>query len=265
MKGLILSLLLAITLTPVTSQNALRFYGLRIFVNSPDTTSRFYQENFGFEIAERTEKEIILETGSWPIYLEKSNDHITSSYPKVSRVGLTMETYKLLPRIDQFRLMGVSLYDSLLQRNGVGISIPFQDPSQNVLSLMEVQIRKVLSFEGLRIYNTGVTVGQMDEAMSFYEDILGLEEWSRKYLPDALPLKHKSGSFAFMIHYKKGLTKNQLAYGISPQMVLILATKNLKSFKKHLIENNITFNSLEDSIVCQDPAGNFIEILESRD
>ncbi|MEO1050999.1 MAG: VOC family protein [Bacteroidota bacterium] len=247
----------------VVSQNHLKFHGLRVFVNSLESSLDFYQGTLGFEVKDKNESEVVLKTGSWPIYLQKSNSQTTSDYPKVARTGLAIQTAKLLPRIDHFREQGIPFFDSLLQRNGVGISIPFEDPSGNVLNLIEVQIRQVPTFQGLKIYNTGVTISNMETATQFYEDILGFEEWSRAYLPAALPLKHADGSFAFMIHCKEGLTDSQRDYGTSPQMVLMFSTSDMATIKRHLQNNEVVFKDLTDSIICQDPAGNFIEIIET--
>jgi len=155
-----------------------KFHGLKIYVHDLKLAEEFYCNQFHFR-STKNGNNLKLETDSWPIYIEKANGKAQTSYPFKARTGLTVQTYKLLPRIDKLRKSGVVLYDTLLRRNGVGISIPFQDPSGNVLSMIEVQIREIERFDGVRIYNTGVTISDMDAAIEFYERILGFEEWSR--------------------------------------------------------------------------------------
>ncbi len=243
-----------------SQDQAIRFTGLRIFVNDLKEAEGFYTKTLNLEVTDRNKQRITLNSNTWPIILEVAEGKTVGNYPNAARTGLSFQTYKLLPRIDDLRDQGVMLHDSLLNRNGVGISIPFEDPSGNVISAIEVQIREIESFEGLRIYNTGVTIADMDAAIHFYEKILGYEEWSRNYLPDALPLKHSDGSFAFMIHYKKGLQKNLAVYGKHSQIVLMMETQDLDQIKLRLKNERISFTSKSDRIVCRDPEGNFIEI-----
>ncbi len=241
----------------------LRFNGIKIFVHDLSAAEDFYTETLGLDAATKSKDQVTLATNAWPIILEKVGGTAAGNYPSAARTGLSFQTYKLLPRIDALRRQGVSLYDSLLSRNGVGISIPFRDPSGNVLNTIEVQIREIEQFEGVRIYNTGVTISDMDAAIRFYEEILGFEEWSRNYLPDALPLKHTDGSFAFMIHYKEGLQKNSTAYGEQSQIVLMMKTTKLEELKSKLRKEKVKFESKKDGIVCRDPEGNFVEIVKS--
>ncbi len=237
-----------------------RFTGIKIFVHDLQTAQDFYTNHLNLEFISKQEDQIMLNTNTWPIILEKAKGKATGNYPNEARTGLSFQTYKLLPRIDDFRDQGVVLHDSLLSRNGVGISIPFEDPSGNVFTSIEVQIRPIEAFEGLQIYNTGVTISDMDAATHFYKNILGYEEWSRNYLPAALPLKHSDGSFAFMIHYKEGLKKNTSSYGKHSQIVLLMETDDLDPVKSKLEKENISFTSKNDRIVCRDPEGNYVEI-----
>lgn len=246
------------------SQPEFRFHGLKIFVDDLAVAESFYTDELGFSLAKKSDSQITLDTKSWPIYLEKSTRNQTSRYPDEARTGLTVYTYKLLPRIDSFRKNDVVLYDSLLSRNGVGISIPFNDPSRNVISLMEVQIREVPTFKEIRLYNTGVTTSDMESSIDFYENILGFEEWSRDYLPDALPLKHDDGSFAFMIHHRDGLTSNTLKHGDSPQMILIMQTPDLDKAGAYLKERDVEFTEEKELLICRTPSGNYIEIIRKQ-
>lgn len=244
-----------------SAQNAdIQFEGLRIFVKDLDQAEKFYSQTLGFSVRERSKGVTELATNAWPIYLQGTSSAFTGNYPGAARTGLTIQTYKLLPQVDQLRAAGVPFYDSLLTRNGVGISIPFQDPSGNVLSLMEVQVQQVNSFQGVQIYNCGVTIAEMESAIQFYEHTLGFEEWSRNYLPNALPLKHRDGSFAFMIHYKEGLARNNTEYGQSSHLTLLLSSSDLNGTKDQLRKKKIPFRTNEDTIFCQDPEGNHLEI-----
>ncbi len=252
---------LCLTLTSIAQE--VRFSGIKIFVHDLELAEDFYQKNLNLKIASRSKNTISLNSNAWPIVLEKSEESAVGNYPNEARTGLSFQTYKLLLTIDALRNQEVTLHDSLLSRNGVGIHIPFEDPSGNVFTTIEVQIRPVQMFEGLNVYNTGVTISDMDAAVHFYEKILGYEELSRNYLPDALPLKHSDGSFAFMIHYKESLMKNSASYGKHSQVVLMMEAEDLEQIKSKLEVENISFTSKKDRIICRDPEGNFVEIKEN--
>ncbi len=152
-----------------------RFQGLKIFVTNLNVAEEFYQNKLGFEVVAKNKNLIELKTNSWPIFLELAKDKSTAGYPNNTRTGLSFQTSKLLPRINELKEKGVIFYDSLLSRNGVGVGIPFKDPFGNVLNLIEVQIREVPLFAGLQIYNSGVTISNMEMAVEFYERLLGFE------------------------------------------------------------------------------------------
>ncbi|MEQ9402409.1 MAG: VOC family protein [Cyclobacteriaceae bacterium] len=239
------------------------FHGIKIFVSDLEETEEFYTSLIGFNVVSKTDDVLELATNTWPVYLVKTSGMARSGYPKEARTGLTLQTYKLLPAIDALREKNIDFYDTLLARNGVGIAIPFKDPSDNVLSLMEVQVREVSEFAGLRIYNTGVTVNSIENAFAFYGNILGFEEWSRNYLPDALPLKHKDGSFAFMLHRKPALTRATIDHGRHPHIALILESADLEQVKSWLAQQKVSFKVVESRIIVIDPEGNTVEIQET--
>jgi len=259
---LIYSFLLVLASLSIFAQeeSKLTFTGIKIFVTDLQVAEDFYANVLGLEVSDRAANEVELKTNTWPITLALAKERSAPGYPNNARTGLSFQTYKLLPQIDRLRENGVKLYDSLLSRNGVGISIPFEDPFGNVMTIIEVQIREVEAFEGVRIYNTGVTIANMDAATQFYEGLLGFEEWSRNYLPDALPLKHSDGSFAFMIHYKDGLKNNANAYGQNSQIVLMMSVPNLGGLRSLLESREIQFDLKKDRLIVQDQERNFIEI-----
>ena len=245
------------------SNPEIRFEGLKAWVEDLDSAREFYEGILGFKMEVKDKVSAKLNTGSFPIYLEKAIRNNNTDYEKHERTGLSIQVFKLLPAIDQLRSKGVNFLEGHLQRNGVGISIPFTDPSGNLLSLMEVQIREVPEFKGFQIYNTGITSSNMDKAMSFYEGLLGFKEWSRDYLPQAMPLKHEDGSFAFMLHYKPNLESRKRELGRDSEINLLFSTTDLTKTKEHLLDKGIQIISAEDqSLAFTDPFGNVCELIE---
>ncbi len=249
----------------ISQSPELRFEGLRIWVTDLDTAKKFYSDILGFEFKLTSDNTAKLETGTWPILLAKSVRENTTEYKRHARTGLTLQVYKLLPKIDQLRASGVHLIEDQLQRNGVGISIPFRDPFGNLLSLMEVQVRDVPLFEGFKIYNTGITSGNMEEAMDFYIGKLGFLEWSRDYLPQALPLKHSDNSFAFMLHYKPDLSHHDREFTKDSEINLLFSTRDLNKAVANSKARKLKFiKEAADWAAFKDPFGNICELIEKK-
>jgi len=242
-----------------------KFHGLKIYVDDLTKAQRFYDDFLGFELKEQRESLMVADQ-SFPIYFQKSQGKADPDYPVAARTSLALQVNKLLPAIDLLRASKLKVYDSLLERNGVGIAIPFQDYSGNVMHFIEVQVFDPGPVDNIQTYNCGVTISDMAKASTFYLEILGFKEWSRNYLPAALPLKHEDGSFAFMIHAKKGIDANQTSRSASPQMNLILTTSDLPAAKRYLMDNKVTIlDSDEEGVIfCRDPEGNIIEVWENN-
>jgi catechol 2,3-dioxygenase-like lactoylglutathione lyase family enzyme len=244
----------------------LRFEGLRIWVNDLEAAKAFYTEVLGLAIATEDQDKKMLKLNTRPVvlYLSEAENNSSSLYGKHSRTSLTLQVPALLPAIDRLRKAGVALEELELQRNGVGISIPFKDPAGNLLSIIEVQVRPVTPFKGFKIYNAGITTSAMEEAIQFYVAQLGFEEWSRDYLPAAMPLKHPDDSFAFMLHAKPGLTVPHISYGQDSDMNLIFSTNDLKALERYLNKAGISTRTATTSagFIFKDPFGNHCEVIQ---
>ncbi|MCE7992181.1 MAG: VOC family protein [Roseivirga sp.] len=266
-RALSLLLFLCIQLTCAQKPQLpnLRLEGVRIWVDDLSAAKRFYTEILGFEADSRgtDPMSILIHTGSTPIYLSKAKLSSKAIYGQHIRTGLTLQVPKLLPAIDQLREAGIRVEETQLQRNGVGISIPFRDASGNLLSLMEVQIRPVAPFTGFKVYNSGITTSDMEKAIAFYEHKLGFKEWSGDYLPAALPLKHSDNSFAFMLHEKPGLERLELRYGVDSNLNLVFSISDLSLVKNHLNTLGIKVHPSisSDGLVFEDPFGNHCEVI----
>jgi catechol 2,3-dioxygenase-like lactoylglutathione lyase family enzyme len=269
MKCRILTILAVFLGVSVVAQTPdLRFHGLKIQVTDLEEARQFYGDVLGFAVDTSGfhQGRIMVVDPAFPIYLVKAKKRNPSRYLHDARTGLSIQTNHLLPRLDQLRKSGVTFYDMLLARNGVGISIPFADPFGNVISLIEVQIREVPPFPEPRIYNTGVTIPDMEAATLFYRDLLGFQEWSRDYLPQALPLKHTDGSFAFMIHSKPGLHDNRVRYPDQCQMIIILESEDLQKTMMALQPSEIPLTYVNhggmEYLTLSDPSGNVLEVVQ---
>ncbi|MEP1033286.1 VOC family protein [Ekhidna sp.] len=241
-----------------------QIHGVKVFVKDLEEAEDFYTSFLGLEIENRKANVVELNTGQYPIYLIQSGRHVERDLLVESHYGISFLTSKLLPSIDKARESKVKIYDTLLSRNGIGIHIPITDPSGNLLHLMEVQIGKQPNFNGFRLYNSGMTINNMKEAEGFYKQQFGLLDWSRDYLPDALPLKHSDGSFAFMLHQDNNLLPSTLEFGTSPGVVLMLQTVDISAYAKFLNSIDRKYLMKEGRILVRDTNENTIEVVEMR-
>jgi len=264
MKALLLPFVLFLNLSIQAQDHlSIKYHGVKIFVDDLNAAEDFYVRFLGFEKLSRDETHIKLKTNTFPLYLERSLPSGTGDPLKRARAGIAIQVGKLLPAIDQCRSSGIRLIDTLLSRNGVGIAIPIQDPSGNILHLIEVQVMDVSAFEGFRIYNSGVTVNNMEKAEAFYKGILGFQDWSRNYLPQALPLKHQDGGFAFMLHQQEGLLPYSSEYGANKQQVLVFEVPDLNQLKPHFENKRISYHEKNGILIVRDPEGNHLNFLEN--
>ena len=240
----------------------LRIHGVKIFVSDLDVAKQFYTSFLRLEEVGNGTHGMELSTGQYPIYLAHSNKHIPRSIHLESHYAMSFLVSKLMPAIDEARDASYQLYDTMLSRNGVGIHILISDPSGNMLHLMGVQIRAIPKFEGFRLYNSGSILNDVPAAETFYKEHVGFKDWSGDYLPNALPLKHADGSFAFMLHENKELAPSTYQYGLSPGTALMLETNNLKSLVSYLNSQSIKYEKQEDAILIRDWNENTTEIIE---
>lgn len=244
----------------------IRFHGVKIKTHDLSESKAFYVESLGFEIEKEYKNDLIkLSSSTVPVYLSKALK--TSG---IAHTTISLQVNKLLPVIDSYRVKGVKMDDSSLQRNGVGIHINFEDPSGNKLSLMEVQIFDAPEVKEPQIYNVGISTNDVEGAEVFYTKKMGFEVFSRNYLPKALPLKHSDNSFAFMIHKNEEIAASPaVSYPDESQIVFLFESKDLEKTRDELTKRGIDFvfenpkkDALGSYIAFYDNLGNVFEIYE---
>ena len=86
----------------------------------------------------------------------------------------------------------------------------------------------------------------------------------------AIPLGHRDGSFAFMLHEKKTLNSAQIDYPEQRQTVIVLQTSDLEAALEALSGGGAMLASerpretpLGRTVAVRDPFGNVFEIVEA--
>ena len=249
----------------------IRFYGVQIKVADMAQALEFYSKKMGFEVLSQPQypREVMIGTASFPFKLVLAKSVNMTDFGAQANAKIAFQANKLLPTIDLLREKGVEFEENRLSRNGIGIGIIFKDPFNNRHAMAEVQVYPVPPFTEPQIYNVGFTVGDIEAAEHFYGEVLGFQIYSRNYLPAALPLKHSDDSFAFMLHFKKGLIGANTNYPDESQTLLMFSTSNLDQTYQILLARKVEFLFEEPKrcmegrfLAFRDPSGNISELIE---
>jgi hypothetical protein len=168
------------------------------------------------------------------------------------------------------RSMNVVFAETKPRREGVGNAIFILGPFGMKISLMHETITKVEPFKEPRVYNFGVLIPDMSVGRDFYANKLGFVVRSEHYLPLDLPLGHRDKTFAFMLHYRPGVTPVKSEYPkAAPFLTMVFETadlartlKELRGARAGVIEVKSTKSG--QVVVIEDPFGNVSEVTEAR-
>jgi catechol 2,3-dioxygenase-like lactoylglutathione lyase family enzyme len=154
----------------------------------------------------------------------------------------------------------------------VGDAIYIKDPFGRLISLMHQTVVKVEPFKEPRLYNFGFLIPDMEVGRDFYSNKLGFVVRSEKYLPNDLPLGNGDKSFAFMLHYRQGVTpvKGDDPEG-TPFNTLIFEADDLPAAVKTLEARGVKIlrrpaqkkGAVGQSVAFEDPFGNVSELVET--
>jgi catechol 2,3-dioxygenase-like lactoylglutathione lyase family enzyme len=190
--------------------------------------------------------------------------------PNDTRLSFTLQVNDLDAAIERMKARGVELGAQARRKEAVGDAIFIRDPFGRLISLMHQTVVQVAPFQEPKLYNFGFLVPDMQTGRDFYSTKLGFVVRSERYLPLDLPLGHKDQSFAFMLHYRPGVTPVKSGYPRAAAFnTLVFETANLSAAVKELRARGVKILSrrplkgVEGSyVVFEDPFGNVSELLE---
>jgi catechol 2,3-dioxygenase-like lactoylglutathione lyase family enzyme len=250
----------------------LRTSALKINVENIDRALSFYAETLGFEVADRSHypQEVTLKTDdNFRLVLHKVA-HVRRAAATDTQVGLTIQVNDLDQAIARMKSLNVRFGDDKPRKEAVGNAITIFDPFGMRVSMMHETVVKNAPFKEPRIYNFGVLIPDMAAGRDFYANKLGFVVRSEKYLPLDLPLGHDDKTFAFMLHYRPGVTSIESTYPkAAPFVEIIFATPHLKRAIAEMEKRGVKILTLDSAaarngVVIQDPFGNISEVIESR-
>lgn len=248
-------------------QPEIKFKGVEVRSVNLEEAVEFYSGKLGFNIKDKnfSAGEILLVDETMDFRLKQVLKPNKINYATQSYANIAFQVNTLLPAIDKLREQGIKFEEDKLLRNGIGIGIPFFDPSGNRHFLVEQQVRQTPEFKGIKIYNVGFKVPDINEARKFYVEKLGFEVYSENYLPAALPLKHKAGSLAFMLHFDGTVSNSRNTDPDESQTVLVFESSDLERTVEYLKDQDVTFISFYKlKAVFSDPFGNILLLIEKN-
>ncbi|PYS51173.1 MAG: hypothetical protein DMF68_05245 [Acidobacteria bacterium] len=244
---------------------------LKINVDDMDKALSFYGDKLGFEVADRSDypQVVVLKTGdNFKLILSKVR-RLQKAAATETQVSLTLQVNDLDRAIEKMKSLNVQFGETKPRKEAVGNAIFILDPFGRKISLMHETIVKDEPFKEPRVYNFGVLIPDMTAGRDFYANKLGFVVRSEKYLPLDLPLGHEDKSFAFMLHYRPGVTSIKSEYpSAAPFVMMVFETTELERTSAELKTRGVKILASKSgkqgkSVVIEDPFGNVSEIVES--
>ncbi len=204
-----------------------RIYGVRILVSDMDEAIRFYSGILGFGVLSTRDypDQVELKSVELRLLLVKTERPAQYDYVGTVRTTFGFQANDLLATRARLIKEGVVFVEKEPEKVGIGIATTFKDPFGNVLYLLEQQVGEEDRVDEPRIYNVGFHVPDAAVAEKLYCDVLGFVVRTDRYFP-AVPLGHKDGTFAFMLHQKPGLAQRTSRYPDEAQIIPLFKTTN---------------------------------------
>ena len=247
--------------------STVRIYGVRILVSDIDEAVAFYSATLGFKVLSTVKypSEVELKSEGLRLFLTRTGRAAQYDYAGAVRTTFGFQANNLVETRAKLEGEGVVFLEPEPQTVGVGIATTFKDPSGNVLYLLEQQVGDRAPFEEPRIYNVGFHLPDEATARQLYCDVLGFVVRTERYFP-AIPLGHRDGTFAFMLHEKTDLKPRTSKYPDEAQIVPLFEATDLDAVVKHLRRSGTQYATVASTnvraIAAYDAFGNVIEISE---
>ena len=256
----------------VTESQLIRTHGVKINVDDMEKALSFYGGKLGFEIEDRSgyPDDVLLKSGDREKLILHRVKKLRASGPADTQLSFTLQVNDLEQTIGRMEALGVEFGEKERRKEAVGNAIFIKDPFGRLISLMHQTVVKVEPFKEPKIYNFGFLVPDMRAGRDFYSNRLGFVVRSERYLPLDLPLGHEDQSFAFMLHYRPGVTPVKSDYPRAAAFnTLVFETHSLPAAVAELTARGVKIltgkprKSARGSYVAfEDPFGNVSELLE---
>lgn len=263
----------------VNDPAALHVGGVKVKVTDLDEALAFYRDALGFPVvsAPSFRTTVTLDGTVLPLTLEQVTRPARAGFPELTQVSLSLQTSDLEATMARLRARGVVFMQDPPEPYGVndqgvplGLATKFKDPSGNVLSMVEQQRDPEDAFDGIRVYNAGYYLPDVEVARVFYCGRLGFKALTESYYPN-IPLGHGDGPEYFMLHENKQTRPVERAYPDEAQLVMVFTTDDLTAAMAALRARGVAFLDEEPRegadgryVAFRGPFGNVSELVERR-
>ncbi len=255
-------------------QAGLKAWGVKINVTDMGKALRFYRDILHFSASELNSDSntLLLKpvSGEGNILLHKVS-YLLPVGNNESTATLTLQVNNVDSSILLLKNKAIDFGSYELRKEGVGYATYLDDPFGTRLSLMQETVTNPPPFGEPCIYNYGFYIPDIMAGKQFYQQQLGFVTRSEKYLPLDLPMGHRDGSFAFMLHTRNGVRPIHYNAADNEHIVIIFEVADAEKCITFFKNNNIrvakdSIESLAEGKVISfyDPFGYVSQVIEFR-
>jgi catechol 2,3-dioxygenase-like lactoylglutathione lyase family enzyme len=258
---------------------ALHIGGVKIKVTDLGEALAFYRDALGFPVVSgpASPTTVTLDGTVLPLTLEQVTRPARAGFPELTQVSLSLQASDLHAAMARLKARGVVFMQDPPEPYGVndqgvplGLATKFEDPSGNVLSMVEQQRDPEEAFDGIRVYNAGYYLPDVEVGRAFYCGKLGFKSLTESYYPN-IPVGRGDGPQYFMLHENEQARPVERAYPDEAQLVMVFTTGDLVAAMAALQAHGVVFLDEQPRegadgryVAFRGPFGNVSELVERK-
>jgi len=247
---------------------SLKLYAIQTNVTDLDRAVSFY-EDLGFFLVTKDHFPRVapMKNNSTLLVLHKV-EKLAPTDPEGARATLNLAVKNLDVIINKFKTKGIKIIHQEPQKAAIGFWKAIVDPFGNIINLIELN-RPLENLEKPRVNNISIVGTDIDQAVHFYSNLLGLDIFSVKYYP-VIPLKVEGVVNNIALHATADKTVEKI-YPNGTQTFLVFEVQDLISTLEYLKSKGVEL--LHDTpqqatvgiyVAFRDPFGLVHEALELK-
>jgi predicted enzyme related to lactoylglutathione lyase len=205
--------LLSVVCTPATQENVLaaaareipRVLGFELPCGDVERAVGFYERVLGFEAVRRETSGAVMRKGEVLLVLDAQREPTASGSTEDSvSAYVNYRVADIATAAASIEEHGGSLADPEPSRFVLGHSLTFRDSEGNLAQIVRLDSESEPDTNLPLIFNLSIRAPRIEDLEGFFCADMGLEVYSRDYLPMTLPLK-RSGALSLVLHAKPAL------------------------------------------------------------
>jgi catechol 2,3-dioxygenase-like lactoylglutathione lyase family enzyme len=235
-------------------------WGVEMPVQDAERAVEFYTNVLGFTAVQQGSDPVVLDSDGLKLIFRRTTTNTVIGGQ--AHLNLNLRVKSLDEAVRVVREAGGTIVSHKPLEAAIGAYHMARDPFGNSVHLIDLHGEENDPEGPPRLYNVGLTTHELEEAEQFYVG-LGFEVYSRKYLPDTLPMV-PAGAAMLVIHP----LGNEPASRDNPGAALVLSCASLGSAVRSLERSGFAYSEREGAagvasgIQLRDPSGNAVLIVD---